>query len=1224
MGNPDAHANNTSYYYANGHRVSLTVEPGVFAVKFVPGERSDSPAISPEAQQVLRDRSQNIDFIANYGLQIYHTDQEGAIPIIQKEKVVQYASPAFRQSSGKHPAGEAQGQQPTLMFATNRFLVQFKPDITQDQINALNARYAARIVQTLDYAENAYLIEIPDAHDAMATIAVANAYQESGLTIFADPDFIKRRFVRSITERTVPAAPAAAVPVAAIPVVAAPAAAAPAAAVPVAAREATYLAQQWHLKTAHVVDAWAASSKGSPDITIAILDDGVDVLHPEFNLNVGAGKPKVAIQYDFAASVADGSPKGVEDNHGTACAGVATASGVMAFGAAPGCRLIVGRTPPYLGVAEEAAMFKWAADSGADVISCSWGPQDGVGAVEPLAGPTSAAIHYCVTKGRGGKGIPVFWAAGNGHECIEQANGEPRDGYADNPEVMAIAASTSDETIAWYSDFGKRIWVCAPSSGDDNAGQKRIFTVDRRGAGGYNTGNVAHGDAAGNYTNDFGGTSSATPLVAGIAALILSVQHALTELDVRDILKTTADKIGRGYDADGHSDIFGYGRVNALAAVQAAAQRNSAPTPSVSRPTIIGPQTILRSDPPPQFQVDPGPNKYYIVEVATQAHLMNSTNYSAEQNDTNFFGTWQGNPPPDRLTDPTYTLLQDVWDRLKVADQLYYRVGSCATADQSSWDNYLTSVDDDQLDQAPAIQISDGAGNADRNRAVAAGAAARHTDNQPAAVTRRDDTGASPDGHADASSAGDMSAAAGSDGASGVNDTTIGASDTGSATDTPGDATTSPPSDATDTTNATDTTVGDTSDTTGSLGSMDGADATASDTSGTNGDAATSPDAQTPDPALAVVRGIDVSKYQGDIDWNAVASSGIAFAFMKATEGLTFIDASFRSNWAGAAAARVLRGAYHFFRPARDAVQQADNFIQTVGMLGQGDLPPVLDIEVADGMGAAAILDAAGVWLSRVEQRLGRKPIIYTYPDFWRSQLGNSSRFASYPLWIAHYTSAAAPTIPGGWTTWTLWQRTDKGHADGITGNVDLDVFNGSIADLDALAGYTPPLETEPRMPRDSIPGRLPRPVIVGPQQWSRAAEAPTFEVLLGDNRYYAIEAAAHWSLFLPASVAKRTPNTYFGSYDEQGLLKAGTSTTYTLPPNVWAQLRQSAQIYYRVLTASSPAREPAWRDIQVSTYDDELSNTPWIALTGSGLAAHAVLGPPVHPEETLWRTRPA
>ena len=254
-------------------------------------------------------------------------------------------------------------------------------------------------------------------------------------------------------------------------------------------------------------------------ISIGLLDDGVDTRHPEF-----AGK--LGPQFDFQTQTADASPKVSDDKHGTSCAGVA-APGVKIFGRRARCRLLPVRTPTMLGVSDEAEMFRWVADNGADVISCSWGPPDNAGPFS-LVDNVRAAIHYCLTSGRGGNGIPVFFAAGNGNELVSD------DGYASNPDVMAVAATSVRDVRSPYSDFGPEIFIAAPSSGDSAAGDPRIFTTDRRGAEGYNAGDVDLGDAAGDYTSRFGGTSSACPLVAGVAALILSVDPSLTRDQVRE------------------------------------------------------------------------------------------------------------------------------------------------------------------------------------------------------------------------------------------------------------------------------------------------------------------------------------------------------------------------------------------------------------------------------------------------------------------------------------------------------------------------------------------------------------------------------------------------------------------------------------------------------------------------------------------------------------------
>src|SRR5258708_33597808 len=180
------------------------------------------------------------------------------------------------------------------------------------------------------------------------------------------------------------------------------------------------------------------------------------------------------------------------DNHGKAGGGVAGGSGMKASGVAPGCRIVMAGIPDYLGVSDEAKMFIWAADAGGGVIGCSWGPADGTGATVPVPTGTRLAIRYCLNAGRAGKGIPIFWAAGNGHESVSA------DGYASHPDVMAIAACSASGAIAPYSDYGPEIFACAPSNG--SFGQPAIFTTDRRGAAGHHPGTAALGDTPRGYT----------------------------------------------------------------------------------------------------------------------------------------------------------------------------------------------------------------------------------------------------------------------------------------------------------------------------------------------------------------------------------------------------------------------------------------------------------------------------------------------------------------------------------------------------------------------------------------------------------------------------------------------------------------------------------------------------------------------------------------------------
>ena len=208
-----------------------------------------------------------------------------------------------------------------------------------------------------------------------------------------------------------------------------------------------------------------------------------------------------------------------------------------------------------------------------------------------------------------------------------------------------------------------------------------------------------------------------------------------------------------------------------------------------------------------------------------------------------------------------------------------------------------------------------------------------------------------------------------------------------------------------------------------------------------------------------MVPGIDVSHFQSAIDWAAVAASEIRFCFIKATDGFGNVDPRFRQNWQGAANARLVRGAYHFFRPSAPAAAQAESFIRTVGQLQPGDLPPALDLEVPAAWASTPLGKRAALaieWLETVEARLGITPIVYLGPAFAIEILQNAPVLGRFPVWLAHHTAAAAPKLTKPWDSWTFWQHSGNGKAAGIKLPVDLDRFNGSLDDLKALTVPAP------------------------------------------------------------------------------------------------------------------------------------------------------------------------
>ena len=199
------------------------------------------------------------------------------------------------------------------------------------------------------------------------------------------------------------------------------------------------------------------------------------------------------------------------------------------------------------------------------------------------------------------------------------------------------------------------------------------------------------------------------------------------------------------------------------------------------------------------------------------------------------------------------------------------------------------------------------------------------------------------------------------------------------------------------------------------------------------------------------VDGIDVSTYQGNINWPRVAQTSVKFAIVRIGDGLGGDD-QFENNWRGAREAGLIRGAYQFFRTLRDPDAMADIVIRAVGRLGPGDLPVVLDLEGASIQDQPGNVVAANArrWLDAVEAGTGKRPIIYTGFYVWRDQVGDPD-FSEYPLWIAAYVNHC-PDISNHWNRWTFWQTSSSGDIPGINGNVDTDLFNGDLAALQRLA----------------------------------------------------------------------------------------------------------------------------------------------------------------------------
>ncbi|MDK8793383.1 glycoside hydrolase family 25 protein [Corynebacterium sp. MSK032] len=207
--------------------------------------------------------------------------------------------------------------------------------------------------------------------------------------------------------------------------------------------------------------------------------------------------------------------------------------------------------------------------------------------------------------------------------------------------------------------------------------------------------------------------------------------------------------------------------------------------------------------------------------------------------------------------------------------------------------------------------------------------------------------------------------------------------------------------------------------------------------------------------------GVDVSKWQRPggvaLKWDEVAASGQKFAFIKATDGVEGDQKYFLEDSIAAAKAGLYVGSYHKAHPDRSAIAQADQYVEALQQRDEQistdkTLPPVLDIELDNGLNPTQLQKWTKDFLERVEEKTGETPMIYTYRWFWQNPMGNSTDFTDYPLWLAAYEDSAPTSLPGGWESMAFWQRSSTGRVDGIPTIVDEDVFNGTEAELQQLA----------------------------------------------------------------------------------------------------------------------------------------------------------------------------
>ena len=484
----------------------------------------------------------------------------------------------------------------SLSFLTNEIVVKLKTDVNkEEEISSIINQYNLELIRTIPYLNSTFILSTKTQAN-YNILNICEQIVQSGKVEYAEPNIYSTVVEDSVTPSDF------------------------------------LFPQQWHISTSNISSAWSILNGinpditfGSPNIIIAVVDSGIDANHPDFNGRLSNGNSKIYKVYDFANMVSNNDD--LDGTHGTCCAGVAagcinnpselTGENEGVAGAAGNCRVMGIRYPGGAPESTFAAAYLWAAgfdpnssisgipsipgfptpiNPGADIITNSYGAFTR----SPISGVMADTFNFLTTNGRNGKGTLLFFSAGNANTdfTLERP-------WASYNKTVAISASSlandaSTEVRATYSNYGGIgiIDTCAPSHDEYVGGSPlhnppfhhAITTATIRGRGdlpGHTGGNL-------NYTSAFGGTSSATPLSAGIAALVLTANPDLNWTEVRDILRDTAvkidanntDPIGRWEDINGntssdpgylgpdYSKWYGYGRIDAAAAIRMALNQN--------------------------------------------------------------------------------------------------------------------------------------------------------------------------------------------------------------------------------------------------------------------------------------------------------------------------------------------------------------------------------------------------------------------------------------------------------------------------------------------------------------------------------------------------------------------------------------------------------------------------------------------------------------------------
>jgi len=529
------------FYYYQGKPVVLERDPSLVGLDLAPGTNAGrirrlGPAgrtVAVEGVEARLPKPGRV--VCRIGAEGQKgKDLEERLKLLALDRRVRRAYPVFRNPKNGLP-----------LFVFDEFVVRLRAGVGRERLERFCAQNGAEIIEQNRYEPDIFLLRATSP--AESGLDAANRFARSGLCLWAEPNFAGRIDKCQVNDPLYP--------------------------------------QQWHLNNTgqeggtpdadvDAPEAWGITP-GSPDVVIAFLDDGCDITHEDLAENIftnpgesGDGRETNGVDddgngyvddvhgWDFYDNDNDAShfyKTGATEGHGTAVAGIAAAvgdNGKGVAGLAYRCRILplkIFKGDLYAGEYQVAEAVYYAAAL-ADVLSDSWGG----------GGPSSlldSAFRYAVEKGRGGRGCPIFFASGNNGEAVVADPGR-------NIWTIAVGASDRFNTRFSYSNYGPRLTLLAPSGN---------FTTDYSGVGaGYDG-----GDAAGNYTGIFGGTSSACPLAAGAGALLLSLDPNLTPIEVQMILQLTTDKINpldAQYNQFQFSLRYGYGRLNAHRALQVVQQ----------------------------------------------------------------------------------------------------------------------------------------------------------------------------------------------------------------------------------------------------------------------------------------------------------------------------------------------------------------------------------------------------------------------------------------------------------------------------------------------------------------------------------------------------------------------------------------------------------------------------------------------------------------------------